>query len=498
MPELTQTIKKNTGYILLQNLFTPLMNLVIGIYVIKKLTVADYGIYSLLYALIGYLTLFSSMGLLNVFQRYVPEYYQQQAFGKIKTLFQYGLGLRFLLAILFIALMLMAGPLLDRLFRVTNFHHYIYIFSIGTILFLEIQLVEVTLSSLLMNRAIMISYLGATLIRGMLVYYFLEKNMALRGLLLAETIYYAILFLLQLIFYCSQFSIKHPTSAASLPVRRLVRYGSFSYFDEIGWTILDVKTDFLVISTFLGPTPVGLYSFANQFMESISRILPFKMLRPLIRSVFFVKFSENGEPPQINRHFNFLVKIIAFLCFPIFLAVLAVGDKTILFLFDAKYLPALPLLYIFTGFMIIISLQFPLQLVVQATEKVEINFYSNIFSVYNLVGDLLVVKFWGLAGVALVTYSARLFQLLFVWFRIRKLVALRIEIGPLLRIAINASLMMGFLFMVRSLIQNLVGLIIALLVGWTLYFGCSFFNKSFFIEERKFINQLLPRPVFVF
>jgi O-antigen/teichoic acid export membrane protein len=498
MPELTQKIKQNTGYILLQNLITPLVNLVIGIYVIKKLTIADYGIYSLLYALIGYLTLFSSLGLLNVFQRYVPEYYQQKSYGKIKRLVHYGLGLRLLLAIVFFALMLWAGPLLDRLFRVDNFHHYIYIFSIGIILFLEIQLVEVTLSSLLLNRAIMISYFGATLIRGSLVYYFLEQHLALRGLLLAETIYYGILFLQQLLFYRSQFSSQHPSSAPSLPVKRLVRYGGLSYFDEIGWTILDVKTDFFVISSFLGPTLVGFYSFANQFMESISRVLPFKMLRPLIRSVFFAKFSEKGQPEQVNRHFNFLVKIIAFMCFPIFLAVLAVGDKVILHLFDAKYLPALRLLYIFTGFMMIISFQFPLQLIVQAMEKVEINFYSNIFSIYNLVGDLLIVKLLGLTGVALVTCSARLFQLAFVWFRIKKLVALQVEVGPLVRITINSCLMMAFLLMVRPLIQNLISLIVALVLGWALYFGCSFFNKSFFSEERKFINQLLPRPVFVF
>lgn len=498
MPELTQKIKQNTAYILLQNLITPLINLVIGIYVIKKLSVADYGIYGLLYALIGYLTLFSSMGLLNVFQRYVPQYYQQQSFGKIKRLFEVGLGLRLLLAAFFIVLLLVAGSLLDRLFRVVNFHDYIYIFSLGIVLYLEIQLVEVTLSSLLLNKAIMISYLVSTMLRGVLAYYFLERNLGLKGLLLAETIYYGFLLAQQLTFYWLQFSAQHPAEKATLPVKRLVRYGSLSYFDEIGWTILDVKTDFLIISSFLGPTLVGFYSFANQFMESISRVLPFKMLRPLIRSVFFVKFVDASQPQQINRYFNFLVKIIAFMCFPIFLAVLAVGDKIILYLFDVKYLPALRLLYIFTGFMMIISFQFPLQLVVQAIEKVEINFYSNIFSIYNLAGDLLVVNLLGLTGVALVTCSARLFQLLFVWFRIRKLVKLQVDFKPLLRIAINSGLMLVFLYLTRGLIHNLPALIIAVVAGWAVYFGCSFLNKSFFNEERKFINQLLPRPVFVF
>lgn len=498
MHDFNETIKQNAKYVLLQNISTPLISLLIAIYIIKKLSVAEYGIYSLLYALISYLALFSSMGLLNVLQRYIPEYSRKKQYSSIKKLFRYSLTIRLILAVIFISLILIFKNPINQLFKINNFHEYLKIFIVGIVLFLEIQVVEATLSSLLLNKSIMISYILATLVRAAATYFFLERNLGLIGLLYAETFFYGTLLVFQLISYRTRFSVKFPPTPEQLPMRRLFRYSGFSYFDEIGWTILDVKTDFFIISTFLGPTMVGLYSFANQFVESISKVMPFKIFRPLIRSIFFFKFTENNRHSQLNQQFNFLVKLIAFISFPVFMAVMVIGEKIIIFLFDPKYLPALPLLWIFTGFMLIISFQFPLQLVVQAVEKVEITFYSKIFSIYNLIGDILIIRIFGIIGVALVTCSARLFQFIFVLYYIRKHVPLKFNIKALAKIAMNAALMTVALYALNPFVTNIVTLILIVVVGSIVYFGLSLFNKSFFDEERAIINKFLPRSLFVF
>lgn len=498
MNDLHEKIKQNAKYILFQNLTTPLINLAIGIYIIKKLSVTDYGIYNLLYAVISYLALFSSMGLLNVLQRYIPEFSTKRQFSNIKKLFKYSITARFILAAFFLGILLLFSDQLNLWLKVQSFHSYISYFFIGIILFLEIQVVEAILSSLLLNRAIMISYWLATIVRAILIYVFIESNLGLKGLLLAETFYYAALLLSQFLFYYFGFSIVSSSAENNLQIRRLFRYSGFSYFDEIGWTILDVKTDFFIISAFLGPTMVGLYGFANQFVESISKVMPFKILRPLIRSIFFFKFTENNKESQLNRHFNFLVKLIAFISFPIFMAVMVIGEKIIIVLFDPKYLPALPVLWIFTGFMLIISFQFPLQLVVQAVEKVEITFYSKIFSIYNLIGDILIIRILGIVGVALVTCSARLFQFIFVLHYIKKHVPLKLNIGALTKIAMNTLVMTVVLYLLNPFVTNISTLILIVIFGTIIYFGFSFFNKSFFDEERAIINKLLPRPLFVF
>jgi len=498
MQNFNDKIKENARYILLQKIVIPVINIFITIYIIRKLSIIDYGIYNLLYALIGYLTLFSSMGLLNTFQRYIPEFFTKKYFSTVKRLVNWGLIIRFCIVIIIFLILLIIGNSINYLFKVKNFNEYIQFFFIGIILFLEIQVIEVTLSSLLLNKFIMISYLVTTIIKAGLIYFFLEQNWKLKGLLIAETGYFGLLLLLQLFFYYTGFAKKYSSSETALPIKRLLRYCGFSYLDEIGWTILDVKTDFLIISGFLGPTMVGLYAFANQFIEIISRVMPFKILRPLIRTIFFSNFSKSSDASQLNRHFNFLNKIIAFVSFPIFLGVLIYGDKVIIYLFDSKYLPALNVLWIFTGFMMIISFQFPLQLVVQAMEKVEITFYSKIFSIYNLIGDLVIVQIYGILGIAFITCSARLFQLIFIFYKIRKSLQLKVEVSSLFKIFINSLLMMIGLFIFKDLINGAFTLICFSALGLIFYLFVSFLNKSFFNEEREIINKLLPRPIFVF
>lgn len=498
MQDFHQKIRENATYLFLQKLITPLINFALTIYIIKKLTIADYGIYNLLYAIISYMALYSSMGLLNVFQRYVPEYNTRQEYAKVKSLFNSGFIIRLILSVIFILILISFGDLTSSFFKAENLNNYIELFALGIILFLEVQIVEVTLGSLLLNKSIMLSYMITTIFRAGLIYIFLEKNMGLTGLFLAETIYYGLLLLLQMFFYYINFSSKHSSSDKTLPFKRLLRYSGFSYLDEMGWTILDVKTDFFVISTFLGPTMVGLYAFANQVIESVAKLMPDKMIRTLIRTVFFSKFSEHNDVQQLNRHFNLLIKIIAFISFPLFFSVLALGDKLINYFYDTKYLPALNLLWIFSWFLLIISFQFPLQLVVQAVERVEITFYSKIFSIYNLIAEILVIKTFGLPGVALITCSARLFQSLFIFYRIRKFVPLKIDLPALKKISFNSLVMMGGLFVLKNAITSTVELIIVLVLALIFYLVLSFINKSFLVEEREIINKLLPRPIFVF
>ncbi|MBN1155736.1 oligosaccharide flippase family protein [candidate division KSB1 bacterium] len=498
MTDQTTNIKKNAQYIFIQKMTVPVINLLVTIYIVKKLSISDYGIYNLLLAIIGYLTLFSSMGMLNVFQRYVPEYNTTEEFYILKKLFRSGILLRLLLTVLCLALIWLFKDQVNHLLKVENFNVYVEYFAIGIILFLEIQIVEVTLSSLLLNKYILLSYMVSAVIRAVLIYLFLERGMGIKGLLLAETINYATLLVMQLIYYYSGYARFHDSDRKPFPLRRILKYAGFSYLDEVGETILDVKTDFFIISSFLGPSMVGLYAFANQIIELVSKILPFKFLKSLIRPVFFSNFTKNQDGENLNANFNFLLKIIAFISLPTFVCLFLLSDKIILYLFDEKYLPALNVLIVFTTFMIINSFQFPLQLVVQAKEKVKITFTSKIFSIYNLIGDILIINFMGIVGVGLITCTARLFQNIYIYFKIRKYVPLTIETYPFLKITFNSVLLALPVYFLRTMATNVYTLLIVIILSILIYLLISFFNKTFLDEERELINKMLPKPIFVF
>jgi len=144
------------------------------------------------------------------------------------------------------------------------------------------------------------------------------------------------------------------------------------------------------------------------------------------------------------------------------------------------------------------SFQFPLGLVVQAVERVEINLFSKIFSVYNIVGDILVVKRYGVVGVAVVTGTAILFKNLFIYMMARKHVKFSVDLGSLAKIAINSIIMAVIVYSMKGMIKNIYYFGVVVVMGAMIYFAISFFNKSFFAQEREIINKIISKPLFNF
>jgi len=166
--------------------------------------------------------------------------------------------------------------------------------------------------------------------------------------------------------------------------------------------------------------------------------------------------------------------------------------------FDPKYISGLTVLWIVAAFLTVRAFQFPLELILQATEKVNIVFYSKLFSVYNLVLDIAVVRLWGITGVALVTGSAILFQNLFMYFFIRKYVKMRLCIGSLGLIVLNSMIMSLSVFWLRRYVVGFASLTVVSILGLLIYLAMAFLNKAFTQEERTTVNSIIGKPIFAF
>jgi len=226
--------------------------------------------------------------------------------------------------------------------------------------------------------------------------------------------------------------------------------------------------------------------------------LPHKLFMDVIRPSFFTRHAQTNNVKELDKMFKFLTKLIAFFCFPLIAGVFVLGDKLIIYIFDPKYLEALKVLWIMAAFTALNSFSFPLGLVVQSVERVEIHFFSKIFSIYNLIGDLIVVKSYGIIGIALVTSTAVLFKNLFIYFFAKKYVSFSIDLRSLFRISVNSLLMAVVLYLFRGLAVELYSFLLVLLVGGLFYLLAAYLNKGFSKDERRIVNNLLPRPIFVF
>ena len=496
---LNDRIRKNSMYILIGKMVTPIVTFLMTAYIVRKLSVDAYGVYNILFATMGYIGLFSSMGIPHIYRRYLPEFNERQEYAHLRTLVAKGVFLRLALTVVFIALIFVLWDPASRLFKLEGEIRYFRLFTPVIIFFLGSQLLGVVLVSLFMHKYFVISMIIHTLVRAGVLMLLIGSGWGLKGLLIGESVAYLLLFGLQGYFYIHKFSRLHPNHrTASFPFKRLFRFGGFSYFDEMGQQILDFSTDFFVISAFLGSHLVGLYAFATHVVDLFARWLPHRLLMDVIGPSFITRHVREESPEELNKMFNLLTKFIAFFNYPLVGGLLVFGDKIIVYVFDPKYLDALHVLWIITAFLALKAFQYPLTLMVQAVERTEINFYSKIFSLYNLAGDILIVGILGIEGVAFVTCSAVLFKNLFIYFFTKNVVAFRLNIKPLLRIALNTSVMVCVLIFLKPMITGLITLFIGCMIGVVVYFVFAYVNKSFSDSEREILNKILPRPVFKF
>jgi O-antigen/teichoic acid export membrane protein len=496
---LAGTIRRSGVYVLIGKLITPVLTFLITVYIVRKLDVGQYGIYNILLAVMAYVGLLSSLGLVHIFKRFLPEFLQHKAIGSIRRMVMSGLGVRLILSLLFLVLIGILSGHLGKLLKIENFGFYFQWFALGILFFLESQLLGVALVSIFLHRFFVLAQIGYSLIRAGIVVFLLESGYDLRGLLIAESLGFLILVLLQSAAFHRGFLRLHPgEKGETLPWKRVIRYGGFSYFNEMGEQILDVSTDFFIISAFLGAHETGLYAFSAEVMRMIYRWMPHYLLMDVITPAFFTRYTRNRKDVELGQMFNLIFKSICFLFMPIVVGIFVLGDKMVATLFDPKYLEALPVLWIVAGFTLINASAFPLGLVVEAVEKVEIHFYGKMFSIYNLIGDLLVVKPFGIIGVAVVTSTAILFKNLYTFFRIRKWVTFSIDWRSLLIILENALFMGAMVYLMRPLAGTLHGFIGVVLAGCIIYLAAAIFHKAFNAMERDQLKRIVPGSRFPF
>ena len=488
-------VKKNIPFVALQKLVTPVISFVITVYVIRTLSVRDYGIYNVLIAAMGYVGLISSLGLPSILQRYVPEFQQKGQTSLVHRLVSRGLLLRGITAIGVLGIVVGFWGPLSRLLQLQGLFDYFMIFALGGLFYFEAALLSTALSGLFLHRFHVVSQLVYVPFRGILLFILLQMGWGLRGLLVGEAIAYSLLAGLQVIFYYRAFrgGIREDVShSARLPMRRLVKYGGLSYFNESGAMILNVAADNLIISAFLGPAAVGLYIFANKLVQMVEETIPVHIFREVIRTSFFSQYTRNDDPDELNFMFNFLTKLTAFFYVPVSVWFVILGGRFTTIFFGVKYADAYAILVIVAIFFALKSFEFSVGLTAMSIEKIHINLLAKIFAIYNLGVDLLVVSRYGIIGVALVTASAVFFKNIFIYFGVKRYTHLRF---PWIRIyrMVFAVIPVGLLsYVFADTLQTVLTFILAS-IGFFLAYGLlTLFLRPFSAREINIVKKLVP------
>ena len=460
MSELTNKIKRNSVFVLFGKLITPLLGFLILAFIIKNLSVEDYGIYQILISFLSVVGLLSSFGIQNIFTRYIPEFQKLNQNWNIRRIVFSGMLIRLLISIIIIGIIHLFPVQIFTLFKISSTNNYFSLFSIFIILQLEFYLLRAVLTSLFLHQYLVYANIVFSLLRFGLVFIYLRFGWGLKGLILGEIISTLILVLICMgVYYYKYICNISNVKKTNLDFKRIFKYGIYNQLNEVGVHILSITTDIFIISAYLGPVAVGIYAFASRLVRLVTNILPHRMFEDLIKPSFFTKYAETKNDEELNKMFNLLMKIIAFTVIPTLGLLYILGDKIIVLLFDPEYLTSLPILRVIIIFFSLNALLVPIGLVLHAIEKVNIILYSKIFAVYNLVGDLLVIDSFGIIGVAIITSSAELFKHVFCFILAKKYVKLRLDRISIIKIVLNSIMPLFVVTFLSQYIVSIIGLI---------------------------------------
>ena len=391
------------------------------VFLVRLLSEHDYGIYNLLYSVISLLAMVFSFGLANTLQRYMPEYYSRGEYRIAHNLYLISSLIRLFSNVVVLALVLLFWGHLAPVFKLTAYKNYFLLFTLIILLHTQRGLLETCLNSYFLQKYSQGLSVIFIIIKGLGYGVALLLKFDLWFVLIVDLLAYLVVFSALQIVYWKQI----PKNGGDLARfvgqerKRVVRYALFYNFNDAGVGLLDVNIDNFFLAMYLDPVAVGAYAFCQRLTKTIGRVMPINYLQSVIRPLFFTA-GENTDIKRISRNFQLLTKGISLFQLPVFCFLLFFGSEMINVLFDGKFIDYFPIFMGVYAFAVLNAFQLPVGLVAQLRERADIMLYSKIFAIYNLVADIVLIKFWGIWGAVLATGSATLGKNLFVWFFVRR------------------------------------------------------------------------------
>lgn len=502
MSSLSQKVFIGSIYNYMGQFGTAFFSILTGIYIIRKLSVSDYGVYNILANLITIASFSTALGIPAILQRYTPEFYERKQFHLMRKTAIGGLLLRLLAGFVFVAIVLTYSNLFIEYLHVTaEVVKYLPVFCVAILFIIESQLLgNAILVALLEQKYWNLSKLLYSAIKFVLFFFSLYFGYGLIGIIWSWVIVEGLLFLLYFLKCCSILFAHNviKDDNGKLPIKRMVRYGGFYLFALIGGSILNIATDNYLIAYFLDTTAVGLYSFAMGIPVQLLSFSPALILFSILVPVGIRQYSKNSDKSGLNYVYQLYNKLIFFSGIPLFVGSILLADKIILYVFNPAYIGVLPIFIICLIFSTLIMFSYALHVIIRTLERTEIYTYTLIFAVYNLVMDIVLIPQYGIAGAAAATLSAQFFTFLLHLGMIKRHISIRYPWRAFGKMALNVAIMGVIVFSLRGFVNDLLSLCFVILIGGVSYFVSAYFNKGFDDKDRKIFNEAIGKDIFMF
>jgi O-antigen/teichoic acid export membrane protein len=488
----------STVYNYIGLLFEKLVTVFVTVYVIRKLPINDFGVYNIFQDTISLVAAVFSFGIPSLIERFLPELYERGLFGELRKWVYRALAAKFLLGLAGALVCLFGREYLGAFLNSAEFADLYPIFALGLVFTILNQTSQTVLDTFLLQRRRNVIRIIVSALRASLYLLALILDYGLVGILMAFS---AAALVGTILFIWTIVKIKYPenvdkqTEGLGSLTSRFKRYGMYSYFNEMGGMILSRRINNYLIASFLNPAAAGVYSFAARMVEMIVSLTPLKVGNLIISTILFRQFTEQPTQEFLQRRFNLLTKLAFYLTLP--LLVILIGLRTeITEIIDERYLEAVNILAVIAIFETLNCFSFPIAWMAQSTEKVEVQLYSKIGAVYNIIAAVILIPRFGPIGAAWATGTSAIVKNGLMYLFLRRHLPLSFPWISLGKLALTGILTFILIEWLRQLLSGIPAVILLGIMGSLVFAGISKILAPFDASERDALTKNFGKKLF--
>ncbi|TKJ41544.1 hypothetical protein CEE37_02985 [candidate division LCP-89 bacterium B3_LCP] len=487
----------STVYNYIGLLFEKLVTVFVTVYVIRKLPVFEFGVFNLFQDTISLVAVMFSFGIPSLIERFLPELYERGMFKDLNRWVYRALIAKFLLGTVGALICFFGREYIGEFLNSDNFADLYPIFSLGLIFTILNQTAQTVLDTFLLQRRRNVIRVIVSAIRACLYLLALSMGYGLVGILWSfsiAAIVGSLLFTHTIIRIKYPKNVKENTEGMGQLTGRFKRYGAYSYLNEIGGMILSRRIDNYLISSYLNPAAAGIYSFALRIVEMFIGLTPLRVGHLIISTILFRQFTENPTEDFLQRRFNLLCKLALFLTLPV-LVVLVGLRYEITKLIDERYLKAVNIIALIGVFEALNCFSWPIAWMAQSTERVQVQLWSKIGAIYNIISAIILIPMYGPIGAAWATGTSAVLKNGLMFFFLRRYLPLTFPWVSIFKLALTGVLSWGLVEILRQYADGLVLLILLACAGGIVFVVLNKLLNPFDPEEIGGLEKALGKKL---
>lgn len=373
--------------------------------IVRELSIEEFAQYSILVALVEFLTAISGLGLAHALLRYVPELYQKNYQSSLKKFVYSVLSIRtFVLGIALSFAYLFTDNIIGNIGLSSALAAFqVFLLTVlfrSTVLFLS-QILESTLHQGAAQLAFFIA--AATRVAG-LIYLSFQGDVELYNVVWLEVVSDILSFIVVIV--AVNFVVaKNPNESEVVAedsswirthLKKIMNFAVVGYIQHLAILPYGGHTNRLVGGHMLSSTSMAHYGFAQTIYEYIKRYLPAQLLVGLVRPVVVARYCEHKDFRVPAKLCEQVLQINYLFIAGLFVLLVVAGQEGLSLLSAGKYGSDAFGIVVALFFVLVLETQRQqLEILVQTVEKYQYLIYSNALLSTSVIGAILLLPFFG-------------------------------------------------------------------------------------------------------